>query len=63
MIFHICYHILTSLSSPEFHTFVEVCEASPMFQKKIKEFRLPEGFEVIIEVSLTIVTQFGTATR
>jgi len=28
-----------------------VCKASDLFQKKIKEFRLPEGFEVIIEVS------------
>lgn len=36
-------------NSPEFHKFVEVCEASPLFQAKIKEFKLPPGFEVIIE--------------
>ncbi|KAK5169750.1 uncharacterized protein LTR77_005728 [Saxophila tyrrhenica] len=38
-----------SLTFPEFNTFVEVCEKSPVFQQKIKEFQLPPGFEVIIE--------------
>lgn len=28
---------------------MEVCEKSPLFQNKIKEFNLPPGFEVIIE--------------
>lgn len=37
------------LPSPEFHTFVEVCEKSPLFKKKIEEFKLPPGFEVVIE--------------
>lgn len=37
------------MSSPEFHTFVEVCEKSPLFKKKIEEFKLPPGFEVVIE--------------
>lgn len=44
------YHVTDGLKcSPEFHTFVEVCEKSPLFKKKIEEFKLPPGFEVIIE--------------
>jgi primary-amine oxidase len=33
----------------EFETLLEVCESSKLFQDKIKEFKLPEGFEVVIE--------------
>ena len=47
--------------SPEFHTFVEVCEKSPLFQQKIKEFKLPPGFEVIIEVSISKSAFFAKA--
>jgi primary-amine oxidase len=37
------------LLSPEFDTFVKICEQSPLFKQKIEEFKLPEGFEVVIE--------------
>jgi primary-amine oxidase len=37
------------LDSPEFNTFVEVCQNSDLFNQKIKEFELPPGFEVVIE--------------
>ncbi|OCK78759.1 copper amine oxidase-like protein [Lepidopterella palustris CBS 459.81] len=33
----------------EFETLVKVCKASSMFQAAIAEFKLPEGFEVVIE--------------
>jgi primary-amine oxidase len=33
----------------EFDTLVEVCKASPLFQAKLAELKLPEGFEAIIE--------------
>ncbi|KAK3724095.1 hypothetical protein LTR37_001217 [Vermiconidia calcicola] len=38
-----------SLTFPEFETFVEVCGKSSLFRKKIEEFKLPPGFEVVIE--------------
>lgn len=41
--------LLTNRYSHEFQVFVETCKNSSLFQDKIKEFRLPEGFEVIIE--------------
>lgn len=52
MLDRVFYVATNDTSSPEFHTFVEVCEASPLFQAKIKEFKLPPGFEVIIEVRM-----------
>lgn len=41
--------LLTSLHRDEFGIFVETCEASPLYQAALAEFRLPEGFEVVIE--------------
>ncbi|KAN0071824.1 Copper amine oxidase, enzyme domain containing protein [Elaphomyces granulatus] len=38
-----------NLILPELDTLVEVCQASPMFQKVLSEINLPEGFEVVIE--------------
>ncbi|KAF4548504.1 Copper amine oxidase-like protein 1 [Elsinoe fawcettii] len=38
-----------SLTLSEFDVLVRVCKASPEFQKAIAEFKLPEGFEVVIE--------------
>lgn len=42
-------YLAHSSHSPEFRSFVEVCENSKLFQDKIKEYNLPPGFEVIIE--------------
>jgi len=33
----------------EFETLVNVCKASPLFQAAIAEFKLPEGFKVVVE--------------
>ncbi|KAL1993939.1 hypothetical protein VTN49DRAFT_2608 [Thermomyces lanuginosus] len=38
-----------ALTIDEFGIFVETCEASPLYQAALAEFRLPEGFEVVIE--------------
>ncbi|KAK7976567.1 hypothetical protein PG989_015030 [Apiospora arundinis] len=38
-----------SLAIHEFETLVEVVQASPLFQAKIRELALPEGFEVVVE--------------
>ncbi|KAL4915823.1 copper amine oxidase [Aspergillus aurantiobrunneus] len=38
-----------ALTVSEFDVLVERCFASPLFQKAVAEFDLPEGFEVIIE--------------
>ncbi|KAK3674803.1 hypothetical protein LTR78_005147 [Recurvomyces mirabilis] len=37
------------LTTHEFGVFVEVCKASELFQATMKEFDLPEGFDVVIE--------------
>ncbi|KAF2436898.1 copper amine oxidase [Tothia fuscella] len=38
-----------SLTVHEFETFVEICNASPLFQARIKDLKLPEGFEIVVE--------------
>lgn len=37
------------ISRSEFETLVDACKTSPLFQKALADFTLPEGFEVIIE--------------
>ncbi|KAF2135633.1 uncharacterized protein K452DRAFT_303404 [Aplosporella prunicola CBS 121167] len=41
------HHAALTLS--EFDTLVDVCKASPEFQKAVAEFNIPEGFEVVVE--------------
>ena len=41
--------ILRERQSHEFEKFVEVCKNSPMWQKEISKFKLPEGFDIVIE--------------
>jgi primary-amine oxidase len=36
-------------SSHEFETFVKVCKESPLFKARIKDLKLPEGFEIVVE--------------
>lgn len=38
-----------SLTLWEFQHLVEACKKSEMFQKAIAEFKLPEGFELVVE--------------
>ncbi|KAF2762453.1 copper amine oxidase [Pseudovirgaria hyperparasitica] len=40
---------LTLPNSSEFETLVNVCKKSDWFQEKLAQFKLPEGFEVVIE--------------
>lgn len=41
------YH--ASLTVPEFRNLVQACEKSEMFKKCLEEYKLPEGFELVIE--------------
>lgn len=41
--------MLTHDFSDEFDTFVERCNASPLYQQALADFNLPEGFGVVIE--------------
>ncbi|KAH8664392.1 copper amine oxidase [Xylariales sp. PMI_506] len=38
-----------ALTFHEFLTFIEVCQKSELYQSKVAELKLPEGFEVVIE--------------
>ncbi|KAI0155581.1 copper amine oxidase [Pestalotiopsis sp. NC0098] len=38
-----------ALTIHEFMTFIDVCQKSSLYQSKVAELKLPEGFEVVIE--------------